>query len=225
MGVPPVIIHFRLGFSSTNHPAIGIPPIYGNMVHWPAIYCCFVALLRGFNSEVRPNDGKLEVFTREGPFGVARMRFRSSSIQNGERIGFQKPIQKFKRTIFGYYSMFSANFCQNWRRIFSCSACSALNPSFQKGSQRWITTFWRQRYWWDPMGCQVVTMTLNKKLLQTSWSCGDIPILCQPKKVEMQLKRGPQLVAKKMGVDGVDCWLAGLCWFMVSSLSLSIFII
>ena len=61
------------------------------------------------------------------------------------------------------------------------------------------------------MGCQVVTMTLNKKLLQTSWSCGDIPILCQPKKVEMQLKRGPQLVAKKMGVDGVDCWLAGLC--------------
>ena len=40
----------------------------------------------------------------------------------------------------------------------------------------------------------------------------------------MQLKRGPQLVAKKMGVDGVDCWLAGLCWFMVSSLSLYIFI-
>lgn len=62
-------------------------------------------LLYGAEDKVRPNDGKLEVFTREGPFGV-------------------------------------------------------------------------------------VTMTLNKKLLQTSWSCGDIPILCQPKKVEMQLKRG-----------------------------------
>ena len=66
-------------------------------------------------------------------------------------------------------------------------------------------------------------MTLNKKLLQTSWSCGDIPILCQPKKVEMQLKRGPRnLWRKKWRVDGVDGWLVGLCWFMVSSLSLSL---
>ena len=51
---------------------------------------------QGVQSEVRPNDGKLEVFTREGPFGVARMRFRSSSIHNGEGIGFQKAIQKSK---------------------------------------------------------------------------------------------------------------------------------
>eukprot|EP00490_Sorites_sp_Unknown_P004213 CAMPEP_0114649778 /NCGR_PEP_ID=MMETSP0191-20121206/7267_1 /TAXON_ID=126664 /ORGANISM="Sorites sp." /LENGTH=110 /DNA_ID=CAMNT_0001863499 /DNA_START=417 /DNA_END=749 /DNA_ORIENTATION=- len=32
-------------------------------------------------------------------------------------------------------------------------------------------------------------MTLTKKLMQTS-CLGDIPILCQPKRVEMQLKRG-----------------------------------
>ena len=34
MGVPLVIIHFRLGFSLINHPAIGVPhgtPISGNL--------------------------------------------------------------------------------------------------------------------------------------------------------------------------------------------------
>ena len=33
MGVPPVIIHFKLGFSLINHPAVGVPgtPIYGNL--------------------------------------------------------------------------------------------------------------------------------------------------------------------------------------------------
>ena len=30
MGVPLVFIHFRLGFSVINHPAIGAFPIYGN---------------------------------------------------------------------------------------------------------------------------------------------------------------------------------------------------
>lgn len=60
-------------------------------------------MLYGSNEHVSPNDGKLEVFTREGPYGV-------------------------------------------------------------------------------------VSMTLNKKLLQTS--CCDIPVLHQPKKVEMKLKRG-----------------------------------
>eukprot|EP00438_Fugacium_kawagutii_P004544 Skav222286 [mRNA] locus=scaffold807:268516:275563:- [translate_table: standard] len=39
-------------------------------------------------------------------------------------------------------------------------------------------------------GVQVVSMTLNKKLLQTG-RCGDIPVLSQPKKVEIELNRGP----------------------------------
>ena len=221
MGVPPVIIHFRLGFSNKKTiQLLGYPPPFMEIGSIDLPYIAALWLCSG------------------GSIWGAPQRWETGSLHAGRTLwSCQDAIQIFEHSkwwknwvskthpeiqvnyIIWYYSMFSANFCRNWRRIFSCSACSALNPSFQKGSQRWITTFWRQRYWWDPMGCQVVTMTLNKKLLQTSWSCGDIPILCQPKKVEMQLKRGPQLVAKRMGVD---CWLAGLCWFMVSSLSLSL---
>ena len=34
IGVPPVLIHFRLAFSNINHPFVGYPHDYGNPHDW-----------------------------------------------------------------------------------------------------------------------------------------------------------------------------------------------
>ena len=52
MGVPPVIIHFRLGFSLVNHPAIGVPPFLDPPRWiWQVSYL-FVSVLERWDSQL-----------------------------------------------------------------------------------------------------------------------------------------------------------------------------